>query len=250
MFQPDWCRSHGLIVAALVLLLGTAAAPAQSADADKEAAFADKEAAYLADIGKRADKHVAALKLEDPAKATKVRELIVNQYRSLRTVHDARDAKLRELPKGDESKPQAEAIRAESEVTVKKLHDTFLSALAAAGLTHDQIEGVKDQLTTNRVQVNYNAFCDMLPTLTDSQKEHILSELKEAREIAMDKGSSEEKQAVFTKYRGRINNYLSKQGYDLKQASKDWAERRKARESGGAPAGSTTKQAAQQENIR
>ena len=29
------------------------------------------------------------------------------------------------------------------------------------------------------------------------------------------------------KYKGRVNNYLSAQGYDLKLASKEWAERRK-----------------------
>ena len=34
----------------------------------------------------------------------------------------------------------------------------------------------------------------------------------------MDRASSKEKHAVFGKYKGRINNYLSKQGYDLKQA--------------------------------
>jgi len=44
----------------------------------------------------------------------------------------------------------------------------------------------------------------------------------------MDGGSSEEKHAEFGKYKGRINNYLSKAGYDMKQAEKDLAARQKA----------------------
>ena len=36
--------------------------------------------------------------------------------------------------------------------------------------------------------------------------------LKDAREEAMDAGSAKDKTAVFQRYKGRINNYLSKQG--------------------------------------
>ena len=43
----------------------------------------------------------------------------------------------------------------------------------------------------------------------------------------MDAGTSEEKHAIFGKYKGRINNYLSKAGYDMKQAEKNLAEKQK-----------------------
>ena len=45
----------------------------------------------------------------------------------------------------------------------------------------------------------------------------------------MDQGSSKAKHAVFGKYKGRINNYLAKQGYDMKQAENQWRQRIKAR---------------------
>jgi hypothetical protein len=41
----------------------------------------------------------------------------------------------------------------------------------------------------------------------------------------MDAGSSDEKHKWFGKYKGRINNYLSSRGYDLKKRSKEWEER-------------------------
>jgi hypothetical protein len=52
--------------------------------------------------------------------------------------------------------------------------------------------------------------------------------LLEAREHAMDGGSSEEKHAIFGKYKGRINNFLSAQGIDLKAAEKELAARQEA----------------------
>ena len=52
-----------------------------------------------------------------------------------------------------------------------------------------------------------------------------MANLLEAREYAMDAGSSEEKHGWFGKFKGRINNYLSKAGYDLRAAEEARAER-------------------------
>ena len=52
--------------------------------------------------------------------------------------------------------------------------------------------------------------------------------LVEAREHAMDAESSEKKHGWFGKYKGRINNYLSAAGYDLKKEGEEWEKRRKA----------------------
>jgi hypothetical protein len=178
---------------ALIMLLAVATAPAD-------------EAAYAADITRRADEIVKVLNLDDEAKAGRVRETIVAQYRSLRELDDA--------GKRDES-------------AVKVLHEKFLAKLSL-DLNEAQVEKVKDKMTYNVVQVTYNGFCEMLPTLTDVQKAKVRELLVEAREQAMDGGSSKEKHAIFGKYKGKINVYLTKEGYDLKKASKEWAERRKS----------------------
>ena len=68
---------------------------------------------------------------------------------------------------------------------------------------------------------------ELLPQLTVEQQAEILANLLEAREYAMDAGSSDEKHAWFGKYKGRINNYLSAAGYDLKRAEQDLATRKK-----------------------
>ena len=82
-------------------------------------------------------------------------------------------------------------------------------------------------MTYGVCQVTFSGYLAMLPDLTEEQKKHIMFFLVEAREIAMDAGSSREKHQWFGKYKGKINNYLSAAGYDLKKASKEWNNRRK-----------------------
>ena len=92
-----------------------------------------------------------------------------------------------------------------------------------------QIDEVKDGLTYNVLNVTYVAFCEMIPSLTDEEKEQISIWLVEAREHAIDGGSSKEKHGWFGKYKGKINNYLSKRGYNLTEEREKWNERVKAK---------------------
>ena len=78
-------------------------------------------------------------------------------------------------------------------------------------------------MTYRVMPVTYTAYQDMILTLTTEQKEKIYNWLKEARELAMDEGSSEDKHKVFGKFKGRINNYLSAEGYDMKKEEKSLA---------------------------
>ena len=84
---------------------------------------------------------------------------------------------------------------------------------------------MKDGMTYGVLPITVKAYDDMLPNLTAEQKTQILTWLTEAREKAMDAGSSEQKHAWFGKYKGKINNYLSAAGINMNQAGKDWQAR-------------------------
>jgi hypothetical protein len=198
--------------------LPAAAAPA--------ATQAEAEAKYAAAISKRADNILATLKLDNPATARRVHARIVAQYRALRAWHDPNDATIKALRK--QATPDAKAQLDALYATLKPIHDSFLADLAA-DLSAGQIDLVKDGMTFDVLNVTYSAYTDMIPTLTDEQKAYIRRQLVEARDIAMSEGSSEAKHAVFGKYKGRINTYLSKAGYDLKKEEKAWQERLRAR---------------------
>jgi len=184
-------------------------------------ASADDEAKYTETITKRSAAIVEALKLSDKAKADKVQEILVSQYRALNAWHNENDPKLKNA---GADKDQAAKIW----TTMKPIHDGFLAKLSEY-LTPDQVVIVKDRMTYGKVKVTYDAYVEMGQTLTSEQKAKILEFLESAREEAMDGGSEKEKSAIFKKYKGRINNYLAGQGINWKQKEKEWGEREKAK---------------------
>jgi len=194
---------------------------------------ADADANYTQVITKRSEKIVSALNITDSVKFKRVTNIIVNQYRSLGAIHDNRNEQVKELKaKGGDDKNainiQVAAIDSNVEKQLNELHASYLSKLGTE-LTPQQIDQVKDEMTYKILPLTYNAYLDELPTLTEPQKLQIKTWLIEAREHAIDAESSEKKHAWFGKYKGRINNYLSAQGYDMKKAGEEWQERIKER---------------------
>ena len=172
---------------------------------------------YSKTIELRTDDILKLLPLTDPDKKARVHDIIVAQYRALKTWHAANDSKLKAAAR------DTNAV-AEIRASLKVIHHDFLAKLAVE-LTPDQIDVVKDKMVYNKVQVTYNAYCDIIPTLTDAQKAFILATLKEAREEAMDGATVNEKSAIFKKYKGRIANYLAKQGVNEAQFRKEWYQK-------------------------
>jgi Protein of unknown function (DUF3826) len=236
-----WCRVSAWHASAQTIA-DAANAPVTHPTADKPSPQAqptgavetadDAEAAYTRVITERADKIVAPLGITDAAKAARVRDLIVNQYRGLREIHDAIAVKTAEASKSAGADPTVitawvAVARVQGSVKLVQLHRHFVPRLATE-LSPEQVDKVKDGMTYGIVDVTYKRYLAMLPELSDEQKREILANLLEAREYAMDGGSSEEKHQIFGQYKGRINNYLSKAGYNLKQAERELAAREKA----------------------
>lgn len=174
----------------------------------KNAAASTEDSAYIKTIFLRSQKIVNQLDLPDSAKALRVREMVSWQYRHLNAVYAYRDEQL----KAGQAKPD---VQARVDKSVDSLHTLYLAELKKE-LTPEQVDQIKDGMTYSVVEVTYKAYLQKLPTLTDPQKAQIMAWLVEAREHAMDAESSEKKHAWFGKYKGRINNYLSAQGYSMK----------------------------------
>ncbi len=193
---------------------------------------ADPDPAYTQVIQGRAQKIVDGMQLTEPAQATRVRDLIADQYRSLSILQDTCDEKIKAIQQAYPEQPETakaaiEAVKDLTQSLQDQLHVRYLLKLSSE-LTPEQIDQVKDGMTYGVVQFTYQSYLEMLPDLTEEQKAVIIANLVEAREIAMDAGSSKQKHAWFGKYKGRINNYLSAQGYDLKKASEERNARNKA----------------------
>lgn len=179
---------------------------------------------YVRVTNERAAKIVAPLKITDAAQAQRVTDVIAQQYRDLSALHDARDAALKADPNPKDG--PAAALRTDADAKIVALHRRFIARLGA-DLTPEQVDSVKDGLTYGVVRVTYAHYLELLPDLKPEEQREILANLLEAREYAMDAGSSDEKHAWFGKYKGRINNFISKAGYDMKAAEQAWAKKQK-----------------------
>jgi hypothetical protein len=206
-----------------VVAMGLSAACAGSVSAQYRTApitSAEEQAMYNATIDNRATDILKVLALTDAAKSNRVHDAIVAQYRALRARDDSINAELANLPP-DSAEWQAARIEMFPKMS-QPLHDRFIAKLSA-DLTPEQVEKVKDKMTYGKVQFTYNAYCVIVPDLTDEEKARTLELLKEAREEAMDGGSSDEKSAIFQKYKDQINAYLDAHGHDVAKATKEWS---------------------------
>ncbi len=186
------------------------------------------DTAYQKVLLHRSEKIVAGLGISDTIISNKVTKQIAQQYYQLNAIHDKSKAAVTVIKTGNLSKEQAEE-QLKQEVDkkaagLKQLHNHFI-ALLAKRLTPAQVEKVKDGMTYGVLPITWAAYLDMLQNLTPEQRDKMYVWLVEARELAMDEGSSDAKHAVFGKYKGKINNYLSAAGYNMKKEGEEWAKR-------------------------
>ena len=196
-------------------------------DLDREG----RDPAYVESIVKRSQKIVDKLELKDPGVAKEVTTIIANRYFKLNDIYEERDAKVKQAKENMTGEAKEAAVKAAENVKDAKLYRCHFEFPAALSLYLDsqQVDAVKDGMTYGVLMVTYNSHIDMIPTLKEEEKAQIMAWLVEAREFAIDAENSNKKHAAFGKYKGRINNYLAKRGYDLKKEREAWYERIKAR---------------------
>lgn len=215
-----------IVLMSLLFLCGWISAGA--VDLNKE----NRDPKYVESIVNRSQKIVDKLGLTDAKVAEDVCNVIANRYFKLNDIYEIRDAKVKAVKEsgltGDAKNEALKAAENEKDAALYRSHFAFPASLSLF-LNEEQIEAVKDGMTYGVVKVTYEATLDMIPSLKEEEKVQIYAWLVEAREFAMDAENSNKKHAAFGKYKGRINNYLAKRGYNLTKEREEWAKRVKAR---------------------
>ena len=200
-----------IILISLLLVFGWLSAGAVDLNKD------NRDPQYVESIVKRSQKIVDKLGLTDVKVAEDVRNVIAK-------VKKIKESGLSGAAKDDALK----AAEYEKDAALYRSHFAYPANLSLF-LDEKQIEVVKDGMTYGVVKVTYDATIDMIPSLKEEEKAQIYAWLIEAREFALDAENSDKKHAAFGKYKGRINNYLAKRGYDLTKEREEWYKRVKAR---------------------
>jgi hypothetical protein len=205
-------------------LLASAALFNQSASAQQlstpPVSPAEMEALYTTSIESRTEEILKPLGLTDAVKSNKVHDIIIAQYRVMKSRDEVINAQLEATGKDINYANRANQLESES----KPLHDYFFTQLSKL-LTPEDVEKIKDKMTYNKVKITYDAYNEIVPGLTDSDKAKVMELLKVAREKAIDGGSATEKSDIFQQYKNQINDYLDAHGHDIKKAYKDWDAR-------------------------
>ncbi len=190
--------------------------------------YVNAQADYIKVLQGRSEKIVNTLGISDTARFVIIRDILVNQYSSLGKIHDAADLRIKKIKSsadtGNVKDSLLKIVENERYANLYKLHCSFIANLNG-NLNSDQVEAVKNGMTYDVLNVTYKAQTEMIPSLSDEEKQQIYIWLLEAREYAMDAQSSDKKHEWFGKYKGRINNYLSAKGYDLKKEREQWYKR-------------------------
>lgn len=204
-------------------------------------------AARTADLeaDKKAAEWVAALQLPDAKKAAAVQQVIATHLRAIRAYHNAHP--YTETPAGlnpATGKPLSTMDRQLIAVSAmpKSIHDDLMSGLRQY-LTPAQVEAVLDSYTIGKVAFTLNGYKAIVPDLTSTEEEVIVTNLKLAREQAVDFKNMKEISAVFEIYKDKNEAYLNTHGRNWRELFKTYvaaANAKKAAEKANAPAAPKT----------
>lgn len=186
---------------------------------------------YINDINKQALNIATKLDINDSEKK-ELLGIIIKQYISIEQIEAERDLQLEKFEESlidaEKKKVKVEETWLKYKASISKLHDSYLKKLSKK-LSESQIVQVKDAMTYQVMPKTYNNFLDMFQNLNEDQKKMIYNHLIEARENAMNVGTSKWQFAWFAKYRGKINNILASQGIELHYTSKAWEKKQLAK---------------------
>lgn len=201
-------NSRLLPFVASVLLAATAFLPAHAAD----------EATQKRADGK-ADRLLAAAKVEDAAKAARAKNILSDWYLTLWAWHQENDPKLKELwTEWNQARAVVPKDEFPAEVIAHRIDDVYASLKPAyrafveklsAELTPAQVDTIKETWSRSPGKMRtYNAYLEIVPDLNDEQKKVLLARMDLAREDAMLTDSDREIVNIFKRHKVKVEAYV------------------------------------------
>jgi hypothetical protein len=228
-----------LLHVALVLLLGAAAPPlghGQGPAPDKapvgsEATATEARAKSDAEQDRKAAEWVGSLRLNDPARESRLKEVIATHLKAVRDWHNGHP--FTTVPAGINpatGKPLSNLDRqviADSAIP-KSVHDALMTGLRK-DLAPAEEEAVLDRYTVGKVAFTMNGYRAIVTDLTAEEEATILGFLKQAREEAVDFKNMNEISAIFEIHKTRSEQYLNANGRNWKALYKAYTDAARAR---------------------
>lgn len=172
-------------------------------------------------IDARANHLLAAINLDDPAKAARVKAIMGEWFMTMWNWHQQHDPQLNELwsqwSKARSASPDDEFP---GELIFQKIKDVYASLQPAyesftnnlaSELTPEQMDAIKESWSHKPGMTRtYKAYLQIVPDLTDAQKKLIYDQLLAAREAAMLTDSDKEIVNLYKCHKLKVQAYIGK----------------------------------------
>ena len=175
----------------------------------------------------KASEWVASLKLNDNAKAQKVKSAIATHLTAVKEWHNSHPFTL--IPEGINPTTGGKLSEMDRQLIIcstkpKSVHDNLLNVLKTE-LDSVQVEAILDKYTIGKVDFTLKGYKAIVPDLTAKEETEILKNLKQAREQAIDYKNMREISAIFEIYKTKCEQYLNNNGRNWRQLYKSYVDK-------------------------
>jgi len=175
----------------------------------------------------KASEWVASLKLNDDAKAQKVRSAIATHLTAVKDWHNSHSFTM--TPEGINPTTGGKLSEMDRQIIIcstkpKSVHDNLMNVLKAE-LDSTQVEAILDKYTIGKVDFTLKGYKAIVPDLTAKEETEILRNLKQAREQAIDYKNMKEISAIFEIYKTKCEQYLNNNARNWRQLYKAYVDK-------------------------
>jgi hypothetical protein len=200
-------------------------------DARGPSTIAAKKAKSDSDVYKRAGEWVASLNLNDEAKEARVTEVIATHLKTIRDWNNEHPAST--VPAGINPATGNKLSDLDRQIIAisampKSVHENLMNGLRK-DLTDTQVEMILDKYTIGKVAFTLAGYKAIVPNLTPVEEAVIVTNLKQARERAVDYKNMKQISAIFEIYKTKCEQYLNANGRNWRQMYKDYVNAVKAK---------------------
>ncbi len=178
-----------------------------------------------AEAAKKAGDWVDSLRLADSAKAERVTEVVATHLKTIRDWHN--EHPFTTVPAGINpvtGKPLSQLDRQiiANSAMPKSVHENLMAGLRK-DLNAEQVEAILDKYTVGKVAFTMNGYRGIIPDMAKVEEAFIVTQLKQAREEAVDYKNMDQISTIFKIHKTRIEQYLNDNGRNWKALYKTFA---------------------------
>jgi hypothetical protein len=191
-----------------------------------------------AEVDKKATDWVSSLTLNDAAKEASVKDVIATHLKAVRDWNN--NHSYESVPAGINPESGKMLSTMDRQIIVnsslpKSVHENLMTGLRK-DLTEEQVELVLDKYTIGKVAFTLAGYKAIVSDLTPTEEAAILTNLKQAREQAVDFKNIKQVSAIFEIYKTKNEQYLNNNGRNWHQLFKTYVDAAKAKKAADAAA--------------